>query len=232
LDFWDTWLRQKGGAWPEDFIARTDPERSLDIAVEALIARPAGSRVRILDVGAGPLSVLGRRSARYEVDLVAVDALAEHYDLLLDRHCVEPPVRTRACRGEDVYAAFGEQVFDLVFCRNALDHMQDPLQALTAMLRTAKLGSSVRVQVFECEGERENYVGMHQWNVLAERGRLELFGPERARALDLAPVLGEAGEVDIVSSDGFITVTVRRSNPRLGHWPVAHPDHVVGHVQP
>ena len=221
LDFWEGWLRERGGAWPEDYVARIDPERRLDPAVESLIDRPLGAEVRILDVGAGPLSVLGRHSARYEVDLVAVDALAQHYDALLARYGVQPPVRTLACCGEEVFAAFGEQAFDLVFSRNALDHMQDPLRALTAMLRTAKLGATLRVQVYECEGERENYVGMHQWNLLAGSGRLELFPRERTQALDLVPILREAGEVDVASSEGFITLTVRRHNPDLAHWPLS-----------
>ena len=55
-DFWDDYFRTRGGRWPEDYRRRLDPSTPLDPMHRPFIDRLKPTDVRILDVGAGPLT--------------------------------------------------------------------------------------------------------------------------------------------------------------------------------
>jgi hypothetical protein len=59
---WDKWLRTRGAGRyrPEEFARLLDPEEPLSGYYRSLIDPLAESKVRILDVGAGPLTMLGK----------------------------------------------------------------------------------------------------------------------------------------------------------------------------
>src|SRR4051794_5126905 len=98
VEFWREWLRSGGLDWPWSYRERLDPDTPL--AEPLILDRLSGDAVRILDVGAGPLTSLGRRHPSSSIEVVAVDPLAARYDELLAEAGVVPPVRTLPCRGE------------------------------------------------------------------------------------------------------------------------------------
>jgi hypothetical protein len=61
IRFWRSWLCSEGLTWNEDFIRRFDPEKILDVGMEDLVREVGGGTVRILDVGAGSVTVLGSK---------------------------------------------------------------------------------------------------------------------------------------------------------------------------
>src|SRR5262249_26211520 len=83
VSFWDRWFTTQGAAWPEDYRSRQDPELELQENVRRWIDVPAGEVVQILDVGAGPLTMLGKRWDGHVVQITAVDALADRYNEML-----------------------------------------------------------------------------------------------------------------------------------------------------
>ncbi len=216
LQFWDAWLETRGLRWPEDHGRRMDPEAPLDPrAAEAARGLARGGRVRILDVGAGPATMLRRRLPGVEVEVTATDPLAPLYAALLARHGAAPPVASRFAPAEDLRAFFpaDEDGFDLVHCRNALDHSFDPLRGLAQMLAVARPGGAALLAQFEDEAEREGYAGLHQWNFAARGGRFTMWN--RGGAVDVASAL--AGLPCRVAScraeDGGIEVLIEKTGP-------------------
>jgi SAM-dependent methyltransferase len=163
--FWERALADNGRDWlPDEYRKRTDPALELQEELKRLIPAPVGSRVRILDVGAGPLTTLGKRWAGHELEIVPVDPLADAYTALLAKLRIVPPVATRYARGEDLLEVFRENEFDLAYASNSLDHSYDPLRAMRQMLAVVKPERFVYLWHFANEGLHEGYHGLHQWN--------------------------------------------------------------------
>lgn len=167
VDFWNRWVSSRGLHWPEDFARRTDPAQPLPELVEDQLRGagvPEGSAVRVLDVGSGPLTMVGSASQRYQVAVTAVDPLADEYNRILTEGGV--PVPNPAAKGfaETLDRQFDAESFDLVWCCNALDHSFDPVMGITKMLAVVKPGQPVILMFHPNEADGGNYNGLHQWN--------------------------------------------------------------------
>jgi SAM-dependent methyltransferase len=180
LGFWKRYIETRGLDFPEEFSQRVARDAPVDdsVLLEAidLIGRP--DEVRIVDVGAGPLTSVGRRDPRdpaRRIEVVAVDPLADAYNELLRDAGVAPPVLTQACRGEDIAARFADAQFDIAYARNSLDHAVDPLAAIGAMLSAVRVGGAVVLHHYRREGETNGYEQLHQWNFDVSDGRLLLY---------------------------------------------------------
>jgi SAM-dependent methyltransferase len=196
VGFWTTFVTTKGADWPRAWSRLVDPGGPVkDQFIKDKIALVDANPVKILDVGAGPLSVVGATYPGKELEITATDVLADEYDRMLAEAGVKPPVRTQRCRGEDLLEHFGPDRFDLVFARNSVDHSVDPLVILKNMLAVAKPGGFVLLRHYRNEGECQEYEGLHQWNFDVEGDRLLLWN-ERERH-DVASVLGVKQDVEV-----------------------------------
>lgn len=157
LAFWDDLIRSRGSRWPEDWRARIDPLSPLDPFVAGQARALAQPAIRILDVGAGPLTCLGYRLPGVALEIVPTDPLAAAYAVLFARHGVTPPLPTRFAFAEDLLLSLPAEGFDLVHCRNALDHSYDPLRGIEQMLATTRIGGRVLLRHASDEAEREAY---------------------------------------------------------------------------
>ena len=147
------------------------------------------STTRILDVGAGPVTTLGL-DAPSQIEVVAVDPLADAYNKLLDKQRLVPCTRTLQGEGEHL-SELGLGVFDLVYSRNALDHAHDPIRAISEMLKVCKKGGTVFFEGAVNESVREYGVGLHQWNFLPiDSGDLVVWQMDK-NAISLRCALGE-----------------------------------------
>ncbi len=163
----------------------------------------------MLDVGAGPATVLGKRLDDEGLDLVPVDPLAPFFDELLARHDVTPPVRTRTADGEQLGKVFDEASFDLAYARNSVDHSYEPMTTIRQMLRVVKPGHRIVLEHRIDEGEHERYEGLHQWNFRQEDDRLMLWQP--GATLDVEEQLGGRGHlVETREQDGWIIAALER----------------------
>src|SRR5690242_21051489 len=181
VDFWRKWFATKGLDHPWVYEQRLEPDAPLR---EPLIADRLdaieGDPVRILDVGAGPLTCLGRHHEGRRLEVTAVDPLAPAYDELLAEAGIEPPVRTIVCRGEEIAERFAPRSFDVAYARNALDHSSDPRAVIEQMLTLAT--GFVALRHYRNEAVVERYEELHQWNFDVRDGRLVLWSPrERDR---------------------------------------------------
>jgi SAM-dependent methyltransferase len=160
--FWDRYFRTKGSDWPETYPLRFDPGLPLQARPAALL--PSQSEVDVLDVGAGPLTYLGKTQPGRRIRITAVDPLADEYDRLLSQHGIRPLVRTQKLAAEQLTERFPPESFDLVFARNSIDHSFDPELAIGQMISVVKKGGYVLLEHQPNEAEGEHYTGLHQWN--------------------------------------------------------------------
>ena len=170
VEFWRKWLTTKGMFWPEDYRARFDPGRVLDGHLAPYVDRVDGDHVRILDVGSGPLTKLGKTHPSKRLEITATDLLANDYDRLLAELGVVPPVRTVHADAERLVDRFGACAFDVVHAQNCIDHTADPHRAIDQMVAVTRPGGYVVMYHAENEGKREQYNQLHQWNFTCEDG--------------------------------------------------------------
>lgn len=165
VDFWDRWFATKGLQWPDDYERRLDPELPLSEYHCQFLETIDRGTAHVLDVGAGPLTLLGKKHPKIALNLVATDALADEYDAILAKYAISPPVRTVRCKTEDLDEKFPSDYFDLVNAQNCVDHSTDPLVAVQKMIHVTRAGGWVVLNHAEDEAENEHYEGLHQWNI-------------------------------------------------------------------
>jgi SAM-dependent methyltransferase len=161
LNFWRAWLETSGLDYPQDYKFRLDPCAEIQPIIGEFII--TGDEL-ILDVGAGPLTVLGKRWNGAKLKITACDALADKYNALLNKVRIDPIIRTDKCEMEKLSELYPHASFDIVFAQNCVDHSYDPLKAIIQMLKVCNYGGYVILRHEVNEGENEGYRGLHQWN--------------------------------------------------------------------
>jgi len=182
--FWDRWLREKGSASPDDFRYhdyryRLDARAPVAGWHRELVDKIASDFVAVLDVGAGPVTALGKRHDSKRLSITAVDPLADEYAALLKRHRLDPPVRTRRGAGEELARLFGRGAFDLVIAQRCIDHSVDPVACVKNMVEVCRVGGVVALEHEENLAVNAAYRGLHQWNFGLRGGELVVSGPYR-----------------------------------------------------
>ena len=176
--FWRSIIADRGVAFgcSEEVEERLNPNAPLQDYLRELL--PASGHVRILDIGAGPFTTVGKKWEGRTVEVVAVDALAQAYDSILQEYGIVPPVRTIECVGEKVAEIFPAQSFDLVHIKNALDHCFDPIAVLRSALALCKPQGFIFLSHHANEGRHQGYCGLHQWNLAALDNHFILWNPD------------------------------------------------------
>jgi SAM-dependent methyltransferase len=175
VEFWADWLLGAPGTeqWATDRESRLAPDTEIrDPLVRAELERMPAEEISILDVGAGPLTILGYRYPGKTLTIVPVDPLADQYDRLLRGAHLEPPIRTLAVPGEALLEHFGPHRFDIAYATNSLDHSAEPLSIISNMVSVVRPGGTVLLRHKRNEGESARYGGLHQWNFDVVDGEL------------------------------------------------------------
>jgi SAM-dependent methyltransferase len=177
MAFWESWMASNGLIWPETYKDALDPKRPLQEYLKALIHH--GPFIDILDVGAGPLTVIGRVWDFHVINTTAIDPLADEYTKLLARHNVVAPVPTQLCAGERLLEKFKPNTFDLAHAQNSLDHSFDPVLIIHNMLDVVKPGGAVFLNHAVREADTQHHEGLHRWNFYQDTyGDFCIEGPE------------------------------------------------------
>lgn len=179
--FWMDWAATKGGRWPDEFVQRMNPQTPLVPWVTQWAVEAKATHLRVLDVGAGPVTSLGYVPPQgMTLELVATDALADAYAQHLQSLGLVPPLTTRFALAEELTAFLPPDSFDIVHCRNALDCCFDPLRALSEMLRVLRPGGVIMLYNLPNQAEVEGYAGFRQHNLDVVDQRLVVWrGSER-----------------------------------------------------
>jgi SAM-dependent methyltransferase len=210
LKFWYTFFATKG-LGSEGFERRLDRDSVLQDATvisKLDLLPPQDKPIRILDVGAGPVTNLGRIYKGRRLSIVAVDCLADRYNEILETFDIQPDVRSYQCESERLLELVEPDSFDLVFSRNAIDHGYDPMLSIFNMLKVVKQHCSVVLKHGFNEAEKSDYSGLHQWNFATENGRLVLWKP--GRKWDVAAELKDHAMIkSFMEQDWLVSVCER-----------------------
>lgn len=214
IAFWDQWLQTGGEPWPHDFRQRCDPETRLQEHITEVWEAPPGAHLRVLDVGAGPLTYLGKHWPERTLQITAVDPLADEYDRLLQKFQIEPPIRTRKGDAEELIGQFPLNSFNLVHARNCIDHSYDPLLAIRQMVAVTKPGGLVYMHHAVNEAETQQYYGFHQWNLYDKEG--DLYLSNRNQRKNVTQLLANVATINNkLYYDGAWIITVIRKHNRM-----------------
>lgn len=185
-----------------------NPAEPLLPAVAERARRIAADPVRILDVGAGPVTCLGYVVEGRRVEITATDVLAGVYDRLWAGSGLVPPVRTIYADAERLTERFAPGSFDIVYAQNSLDHAARPQKAIEQMVQVAKPGGYVLLSHAVDEGVNEGYAGLHRWNFSERNGDFVIWNPRES--INIAALHRDACETKTTVADGFVFVEMRK----------------------
>jgi SAM-dependent methyltransferase len=213
VHFWAKALADPARNWVlEEFSQRTNPELPLQQELRDLLGEDCGPVVRILDVGAGPLTRLGKVWRGKTLEIVPTDPLAPEYDRILREIDLQPVVRTIAIQGEQLTKHFSSGAFDIAYASNSLDHTEDPLEIIRQMAVLVKVGGYLYLWHFVNSGIGEHYSGLHQWNFGGSHN--DLFIDNGRRRFSAQQTLGANYEIRSKHEHAFgvnvIVTTIRR----------------------
>ncbi|WP_162179660.1 DUF1796 family putative cysteine peptidase [Solidesulfovibrio alcoholivorans] len=145
--FWNEWFKTRGLEWPEKYLERMDPDTIFPQNLVNLLPSNTKS-IDVLDVNAGPLTVLGKKSDGKDICITATDSYADIYDEIIAKYGVTPLVRTLKVDPEEVAEYFKDKQFDLIYTRTALDCCYDPVATLGAFCKILKVHGVIIVYTF------------------------------------------------------------------------------------
>jgi len=168
LSFWRKVLMQyKTDPKSRPFLtAKLNPktELQLDILRRIGLMDKEGGDVKVLDIGCGPASTIGKITRGFKVHITGLDPLTEQYHDLLAEFGHRCPHETITGVGEKVADYFPPATFDYIHVENSLDHCYDPSSVIRGLQKVAKPGAIIFIKVFVNEGEHNEYAGFHAWN--------------------------------------------------------------------
>lgn len=208
LDHWAEVARTGGSKWPDDWKQRQDPDSQLDPGIAKYLSVDLTRAPRVLDVGAGPLTILGKKLGKEQLTIVAVDPLAHEYDAILRECGIDPPVRTTFGEVEKLSEFLPENYFDLVYMRNALDHSNDPLTGIKEMLKVVRPNCYVLLFHYANGGEKAKYADLHRWNLCVENNHFTIWNPTARVWVD--EELRGVAKVEARQEDGWVSCQIQK----------------------
>jgi SAM-dependent methyltransferase len=150
-------------------------------------------RLRVLDIGCGPISRLRWGALTGELEIVGVDPLNDLYDAILARHGFHGLSEIRPERTINAFAEsvdLGGEKFPLVYSWNAMDNTQDILKAMQTIAKALDTQGIALFTVNSKNGMRNEYSGLHKYDIWYENGILQ-YGTKEQPPRDLLEDTGE-----------------------------------------
>ena len=94
IKFWQGWIKEMPRKDTDFFQSQISPDKKLFGYLCDLLDAEEGSHIRILDVGAGPVSVLGDKWDGRVVQVIPIDPLAKEYNKALSKNNIHPHIKT------------------------------------------------------------------------------------------------------------------------------------------
>lgn len=125
------------------------------------------TKIDVLDIGCGACPTGGWMWPGVEVNFVQADALAKQYLALYDELGIAPPLPIEE---QNICSmTYPDASFDIVHCRNAVNHCADPFNAIREMVRVSR--EWVCLAHGEAAYRPKRYKDMHLWRIsMAEDG--------------------------------------------------------------
>jgi ubiquinone/menaquinone biosynthesis C-methylase UbiE len=177
IRFWREWFPRKGFMYQGD--------RELIKLFDPMIGDK--KEVKIANLGAGAINLIGNKKEGVEVTIIASDVLGDEYKQIWEELNIQSPIPIET---QDMASlTYEDNSFDIVYCTNALDHCLDPRKAIEEMVRVCKPGGWIYLWHHAHEGKRLGYHGMHKWNLdVTGNGDCEFWLRNREKVFLLSEV--------------------------------------------
>jgi 2-polyprenyl-3-methyl-5-hydroxy-6-metoxy-1,4-benzoquinol methylase len=139
------------------------------------------AEVCIADLGSGPICCVGTLCDGKTITVIASDFSAKEYADMCEAQGIVRIVPVEYQHMESL--TYPDASVDIVHCVNTLDHTQNPRRCLSEMHRICKPGGWVYLKHIENEGLKQNYRGLHGWNVAMVNGEVIVWNPTDSFAL-------------------------------------------------
>ncbi len=117
--------------------------------------------IKVADLGAGPINIIGNSWLNIFVRIYASDVLWPEYEQLWQQHKLK---QVNPITYEDMeHLSYPDNFFDIVHCRNALDHTKDLHQAIKEMKRVCKPGGYIYLA--HAPSQKTRFGKNHYWNI-------------------------------------------------------------------
>jgi SAM-dependent methyltransferase len=136
--------------------------------ITKLAAFAEGTRLRVLDVGCGPISRLRWGALTGEMEIVGVDPLNDLYNALLARHGFDGLAEIRPTQTfNDLIETvdLGGEKFAFVYSCDALGHTQDPVKFIQAISTALDSRGMVVLNTTSREGKRNGYARGYKFDI-------------------------------------------------------------------
>lgn len=136
LVFWRNTIENPDSKHYHNFKKRCEPNKPLNDFVEKYCSTRTNNI--ILDVGSGPISIVGTTHKLIDFEVIAIDPLANEYHKILLDNKVYQATTPISLAGEDISQMFQNNYFDIAYARNSIDHSLNPVKIVSNMINVVK----------------------------------------------------------------------------------------------
>ena len=177
---WEQYYHRRHKEYPtKPVFRRAQTRESILYALDHLRSR---EHIKCIEVGSGPDSqfysdyFLNNKN----IEIVAVDPLAEFYKSLHRKYNSSDNIEIVAGYGEDLHTLFPQNSFDIVYSQNAIDHSQSPVDFLKNLYNILKPGGYLILHGYINEGSNQGWFGLHKWDIYVDDKDLLLTSQDKS----------------------------------------------------
>lgn len=164
VNFWNNYMQTEGGISFYGYFKTISAKRKFELENDIPIEK-YGKEYKFIDVGAGPFSRCGIITDKVDLHAVSVDPLAYVYKELKKKYGIDNSIELENGFVELLSRKYESNTFDMVHMSNSLDHCFSAIDGIYQLLNICRIGGKVILRHAENEAVRENYQGLHQWNL-------------------------------------------------------------------
>ncbi len=139
--------------------------------------------LRILNIGCGPRSTMGEKSAHPKLEFTHMDPLSSAYNKLMIL-LNAPGTGDIVFGAVEVLDQLDLQKFNIISAKNCLDHAYDVPKGILKIINQMDDKGLIELEHYENEGEAQNYLGMHKWNIEIKEYKIHIWNQHEDFFLD------------------------------------------------
>lgn len=132
------------------------------IDILGILSKDFDEKLKLVDVGSGPVTSYFDKIDITAWEIVAVDPLAKLYNRLNKKYNAEYTIQCTKGTGEQIDEIFDRNSFHLVLSQNAIDHSLIPQKFINNLVYICKPGGFIYLSGFIKEGTAANWLGLHK----------------------------------------------------------------------
>lgn len=187
----------------------------------------------MLDIGCGPISVLRWGILQGLLRVTAVDPLLDMYRIILERHGLAalPAIschRELNISAEELTAVLAPETFDIIFTRNAIDHIENPVALIGQAGACLRSGGVLGFDFNTREGSRQHWKQLHRFDLYLDQkeqlvcqtqeGLLRPLIPEEAGLFLREIVVHNEDSTAVVLEKGEVHINHEQQRQRAAQW--------------